>query len=260
MPRIENLPEELYGPNTPYHHTTDNLPLENLLRRQNLINSALDNLVEQQRDAIGTQGTLANRLNQSLNEDGSLRVAAVDDLEHSIEAHTDTDTYVRMLKAESDKLSLIADEATNFAFSVQEEEDGDIVLFDSGVLRLVPSSSITPEIVDSTKVRLNLAFPLEAAHRHYYDGTPVPVTVDDPDYVNYKVNSSATPFVEGSLRVYVNGVRLSATAELYVPGALVTDPWTLMTYTPDHEAGTFAFSLALNEEDIIRIDYDISFV
>lgn len=261
MPRIELLEVPLFSPNDPYHFEFDNLPLKNLIRRQNLINLALDDLIRQTTDAVGTQGTFSNRLNQSLNPDGSLKTAAVDEAEHSIESHTDGDTYVRMLRSESQKLALIAESATDFYVEVQLDDDGlEVVPFNDGALRLVPSSTVTFTVESPNKLKFHFGFPVEAAHRHYYDQTPVSADGTDPDFVNYLVNSEATPFVDGSLRVYVNGMRLSASDKIYVPGALVNDPWTHLKFTPNPTEGTFALSSALSEEDVIRIDYDISFV
>lgn len=259
MPRIELIPEVLYGPNDPIHWETDNLPLKAIIRRQNLINLALDDLIEQMRDAIGTQGSVANRLNQSLNADGSLRSEAVDDALHSIEDHTDTDNYVRMTKDQSDKLDLISDEATDVTLRVYT--DGVTFMdFDSGVVEIKPSTTVTPSIEAPNIVKLNLAFPASAAHQHFYGLEPVHVNLVTPDYVNYKVNSMATPYIEGSLRITINGTRIYEDAEVYVPGSLVDDPWTLMQFTPDHTSGTFELSAAITEEDVIRIDFDIALV
>jgi hypothetical protein len=260
MPRIELIDVPLFGPNDPYHFEYDNIPLKNILRRQILINLSLDELVGQQRDAIGTQGSLANRLNQSINADGTLKVEAINSAEHSIESHTDSDIYVRMLRAESDKLTLISDNATDFSCEIIAEGSDDPVVFDSGVLRIIASESITWEITDTNNLKAHLGFPLESAHQHYYDITPENASTSDPDFINYKVNSSSTPFISGSLKVYVNGLRLTASASIYIPGHLVNDPWTLLTYTEDSSNGIFQLSTALSEEDIIRIDYDISYV
>ena len=258
MPRIELIDVPLFGPDDPYHFHFDNLPLKNLIRRQNLINLSLDNVIGQTRDAIGTQGTIANRLNQSINPDGSLKVDAVDEVLHSIEAHTDTEDFVRMTKSESDKLALISDEATDVSLEVQTDTEGDeITSFDSGIVRFIPSSSITWEIDSPNKVKAHLAFPLESAHVHYYDQTPVPTEVETVFAVN---NLELPVYTEGSLRVYVNGVRLSSSSSVYAPGALVTDPWTLLTYTTDAENGLFTLSAAPSEDDVIRIDYDNSYL
>lgn len=257
MPRIELIPEVLYQSNDPYHWEIDNLPLKSILRRQNLINLALDNVIGQMRNAIGTQGSVANRLNQSINADGSLKASAVDETQHSIAEHTDTDDYVRMTKDQSDKLDNIADEATNLKVRVYTS-DTEYVDFDAGVLQIKPSTTVTAEIEAPDVLKLNLAFPADAAHQHYYGLDPVPDNLSDPDYTNYKVNSISSAFVEGSLRVYINGVRIYEDAEVYVPGALVDDPWTLMSYTSDFEDGTFELSTAISDADVIRIDFDTS--
>lgn len=277
MPRIELIDVPLYTPQDPYHWKFDNLPLQNLMRRQNLINLALDDLVTQTRDAIGTQGTIANRLNQSIDEDGDLKKTAIDKALHSMGKHVDDEwgdseeydawiatrsaPFVRMEKSEADKLANIAENATNLSVQVQEDAEGDdIVSFDSGILKFLPSSSISWEIVAPNKLKANLGFPIASAHKHYYDQTPVDFTTSSPDYKKYKVNTTSTSFVEGTLRVYVNGVRISATEAIYVPGALVNDPWVLLYVTPNHTDGTFTLSKALSEDDIIRIDYDVAFV
>lgn len=277
LPRIELIDVPLFNPDDPYHWQFDNLPLKNLMRRQNLINMALDDLIVQTRDAIGSQGTLANRLNQSINDDGTLKPEAIDAAMHSMGAHTDdffgtqdeyddwettrTSPFIKMMKSEADKIAGVASGATNLKVEVQRDEDGlDVVLFDAGTLKFLPSSSVTWEIQSPNKVSAHLGFPIESAHLHYYGQTPVHETISDPDFRHYLINSVASEFVEDSLRVYVNGVRLSNSQSIYVPGALVDDPWTLLTYTADADTGTFALSAAISEEDVIAIDYDIQFI
>ena len=259
MPRIELIPEVYYNPQDPYHWEVDNLPLKNIIRRQNLINLSVDNVLEQIRDAIGTQGSMANRLNQSINQDGSLKTEAIDAAMHSIAEHTDTEDFVRMTKAQSDKLDLISDEATNL--SIQIDTDGtSFVLFDAGVIEIQASSSVTPIVTAPNILTFELGFPVAAAHQHYYGSTPVHTDLLDPDYINYTVDSGPSAFVEGSLRVFVNGVRIFEDQEVYAPGPLADDPWTLLSFTPDPINGAFALSSAISEDDIIKIDYDILFV
>jgi len=259
MPRIELIPEVYYQPNDPIHWEYDNLPLKNIIRRQNLINLSLDDVLEQMRDAIGTQGSVANRLNQSIAEDGSLKTAAIDDALHSIEEHTDGTTYVRMTKAQSDKLDLVEDEATDVILQVNSDGSS-MVTFDTGTVIFDVSDSVTPSVVSPNKVKFELAFPAAAAHQHYYGLNPVHANLVTPDYTNYKVNSGATAYVEDSLRVHVNGVRIFETDDVYVPGELVDDPWTLLHFTPNHSAGTFALSSAITSADVIKIDFDISYI
>lgn len=259
MPRIENLPEVLYQPNDPIHWEIDNLPLKNILRRIDLVNMAVDNALEQIREATGTQGSMANRLNQSINEDGSLKTAAIDAALHSIEEHEDTDDYVRMTKSQSDKLDLVASEATDI--TIQVDNDGSAaVLFDEGLIEIQASDTITPIVEAPNIVKFDLNFSVEAIHAHHYGLTPVHANLITPDFTNYKVNSLATPYIEDSLRVFINGVRIFDGTGIYVPGPLVEDEWVLIHFTPDHEAGTFELSEAITEDDVIRIDFDIALV
>lgn len=259
MPRIELIPEVYYTSNDPIHWEVDNLPLKNIITRQQLINMALDNVIEEMRDAIGTQGSVANRLNQSLNADGTLKVSAVDATLHSIDDHTDSDDYVRMTKDQSDKLDLIQDEANELTVTVYTD-DVTFTDFDTGSIVLKPSATVTPSVESPNIIKFNMTFPDSAAHRHYYGLVPVNVSLVTPDYINFKVNSIASEYVEESLRVYINGVRIFADAEVYVPGPLVADPWTLMSFTEDFEDGLFELSSAITEDDIIRIDFDITLV
>lgn len=262
MPEIDLISPVYYDPNSPYYYLYDNLPLRNIIQRQGLLNLALDNVIAQMTDAIGTQNTVANRLNQSINPDGSLITSAIDAALHTMDDHTDTENYVRMQASQSTKLNLIADGATNFGVNVQIDNATPPTLanFNSGVLELDWSDSVTFSITAPNKIQMNLGFPVVAAHQHFYDQTPVPANSITPDYISYKVNSMSTAIMLGSLRVYVNGIRLSSTATIYAPGNQVSDPWTLLQFTPNENAGTFFFSTVLASDDVVRIDYDTSYV
>jgi hypothetical protein len=259
MPRIELIPEVLYGPMDPIHWEIDNLPLKAILRRQNLINLALDNVIAQIRDAIGTQGSLSNRLNQSINPDGSLKAESINETLHSIEDHQDTDLYVRMTREESEKLANIADEAKNISFEIFTNESS-FVGFSEGVLKIKPSSTLIPSFEAPDVVRFNLNFPASSAHQHYYGLVPVHEDIVNPNHKDYRVVSANTNFIEGSLRVYINGVRIFEGEEVYVPGAMLEDAWTLISFAPNPSDGSFELSSAITEDDIIRIDFDISLV
>lgn len=258
MPRIELIDVPLWQSNDPYHWEYDNLPLKNLMRRQNLINLSLDRVISQLRDAVGTQNTVANRLNQSISPDGSLKAAAVDETMHDIGSHTDSEEYVRMTKDQSDKLNRVADEASDVVVDIVIDDT--TIPFHEGNLTLTPSSTITFSFETPNVLKFNMAFPAEAAHRHYYGSTPVSQDIVNPDYKTFWVNPGHTAFVSGSLKVYVNGVRLSSVYSIYVPGALVTDPWTLLSFTPTPATGAFALSDAISEDDVIEIDYDLLLV
>lgn len=274
MAELEKFPVPLYNPLHPYHWEYDNLPLKALMDRDEAINGQLEYVAAIIRDSNGTQGTLSNRLDQSLEADGSLKDEAIDDADHNIADHQDGSRtldsveitelenlgyeltnpvpFVRMLEAERDKLARIAPEATNMTIGV-EETISNAVLFTQGPVTFTSSPTITFEAVEENKIKANMAFPVEAAHRHYYDLEPV-----TEDFKNYQVTSVSTPYMEGTLRVTINGIRISSSADIYVPGNLVTDTWTLNSFTPDDSAGTFELATAVTEDDIVRIDFDVS--
>lgn len=258
MPRIELIPEVFYQPNDPIHWEYDNLPLKNIIRRQNLINLALDNVITDMREAIGTQGSVANRLSQSINPDGSLKVEAIDEVLHSIEQHSDSDNYVRMSVAQSDKLDLIADEATNLVITFSDNTSE--VTLDSGEVIFESSNTITTAFTSPNRIKFNLNFPTESAHRHYCGVTPYHANDITPDYINYTTPSPITSYMDGSLKVYVNGMRIFEDDDVYVPSANLTNAWTLLHFTADSTNGTLQLSEALNSSDIIKIDFDVSLV
>jgi len=247
MPRLVDVPA--YDPLDPYHHEYDNRPIEALKLRTEQLNDAVEIQRDIMTEAIGSQGTLSNRLNQSMEEDGSLKTDAIDAALHSIEEHADTDDYVRMTSAERDKLALIDDEATNVTLTFELGDDTD-VSFTNGEVIFENTNSVAWSVTAPNKVRADLGFPVAAAHTHLYDVNP---TTDDN--LTY---SLPTAFIEGSLRVYINGIRLSQYEEVYVPSA-IADSQFLVKYTADNEEGTFVLSNSIEDEDVIRADYDISF-
>jgi hypothetical protein len=281
MPDLSKLPIPKYDPLHPYHWEYDNVPIEVLALRDQLINGELENHAEILRNAAGNQGTIDNRLNQSLEQDGSLKASAIDETLHNISEHSDGSKtvdvseldyynntlnytnvinpvpFVRMLEAERAKLALISSEATNITFEI--ETISNTLAIEEGKIYIEGSESIqwdvTAPVPPSNAVTIKpiLTIPLEFAHRHYYDLEPITT-----DYVTYKVTSVNTPYVEGSLRVYINGIKLITDAEIYVPGNTMTEEWTLNSFTPDHEAGTFELNTAITSSDIIRIDFDVS--
>ncbi len=281
MPDIEKIEPTLHQPLDPYHWHYDNLPLQTILERQELINSAVDINSKLLRDATGTQGTIANRLQQSIDEDGTLKDDAIDIALHNIAQHTDgNDTltsdeiddiaetlgyvvsnpvpYVRMLEAERSKLALISDNAT--ALKLMYQGASTTTTYEDETIELVDTDTATWEITSPNKLGINLSFPADAAHAHIYGAVPVASNLMSPDYINYKTTSVATPYIYGSLRVYLNGIRLNATDSVYVPGPDGPSGTSYLTkFTPDSDAGTFALSRAIDSDDIIVIDFDVSY-
>jgi hypothetical protein len=284
VPDLTKIPVPQYQANQPYHWEYDNLPLKALEDRDTVINNAVDNQSQILNDAAGTQGNLSNRLNQSIDENGNLKPAAVDESLHNIANHSDGSKevssaeldfyittlgystavnpvpFVRMLEAERGKLALVAEEATSLALEFCTDVSctpSNIILFDNQTVQLRSSSYITWEFQNPNIIKTVLAISVEFAHRHYYDIEPI-----TQDNINYDVSSVSTRYVEGSLRVYLNGVRLSSETVVYYPP--ISNPsvnvWSSNQFTPDHEAGSFTLLNAITEYDVIRIDYDVSVI
>lgn len=287
MPQIELVPVPLYQPNDPYNHEIDNLPIKGLIDRILLVNSQVDIDANILRQSIGSAGTLAARLAKAHNDDGSLKSSAVNDANHNIAYHTDgqitisgvTYDYVRMTAAERAKLSLVAENATNLSImfdldmvpssipsniSVLSVTD---VMFDNDLLRFKKSDSISWRIDETGSILAETSFPVSVRHNHFYDLTPTHKTPSTPDYKNYKVTSIGTPYKEQTLRVYVNGVRLSRSETVYVPYNFTgTGPsWKLIKFAEATAtdgivtSGEFSLSTAITATDIIRIDFDTQY-
>lgn len=249
MPNIDLITVPKYQSYQPYHYEYDNLPLESLMQIVSLINSAVDNVTDVVSQAAGSAGDLNNRLNQSLKQNGDLKPSAIDTALHSIEEHADTDDYVRMTSAERAKLDLIADNAVNINVKVASIEFPS----ESVILEVGNSDSISWRWEDD-KIYADTTFPTTAVHQHNYN--LIPITVD---YQNYQVTSLSTPYIEGSLRIYINGIRLSHEQEIYVPGPTPIDAWTLISYTEDASNGLFVLSTTITSSDFISIDFDVAF-
>ncbi len=259
MPDIDLIPVPRYSALQHYHVDYDNLPLDALITRIGLVNSAVDIVSDDVRNAVGTAGTLANRIGASLNANGSLKPTAIDSALHNIGYHADgtgpdSVDYVRMKQEERDKLALVADEATSMTLEVQTISN--IVLFDEGPVLFEPSNTILWTVTAPNKVKANLTFPMDSVHRHYYDILPQNV-FGPPDWKTF-TTGSASPFIEGSLRVHINGIRLSDSDEIYVPSYNLSNPWQLNQFTPDVNGLGFTLLNAITSNDIIRIDFEIS--
>lgn len=295
MPSIELIPVHLYQPTDPYNHQVDNRPLLDLIDRILLVNSQVDvdSIILQ--NAQGTQGNLANRLAQSINDDGSLKTSAVDATEHNIAHHTDGSvtvndvpiSYVRMLNAERAKLTEISAGANNLdilvvlntvapsglpsqisVISVSEVEYLD------GTFKLKPSDSIYFEVDTEGAISAHTDFPSTVRHIHNYDIIPAHQNVTTPDYKNYKVTTAGTPYRVGSLRVYINGICLIRSGNIatgkapranYVPTnfAAGSPTWLTYTFTEDTDtdglvtSGKFSLSSAIGVNDVISVDFDV---
>lgn len=262
MPRIDLIPECLYEPLTPYHYLYDNQPLRNILARIGMVNNTVDLDHIAIMGAAGSAGTIANRLTVSLEDNGELKPTAIDAAEHYIGMHTDdtdqsafldvSDTFVRMTERERDRLVMMDDEANllNITFETAGPS-ATPVPFTNGTVTMANSLS-TSWRYQSGKMYLDLAFPLESAHQHYYDIVP---DNPDADFLTFYVPFE---YIEGSLRVHINGIRLTEVDEIYHPTA--TQEWLLNKYTIDGIDPTkFTLDNAITSDDVMRIDYDRAF-
>lgn len=251
MPRIELIQENLHDALSPYHHEFDNLPLRSILARQTLINTTLDKFVADVSNAMGSAGSLAARLDKSLTDSGGLKAVEIDAALHSIEEHEDSNDYVRMTADERAKLALIDDEANELNFNFETASPSSTPIeFETGTVVVADSTSITWRY-ESGKIKADLSFATSSLHQHTYNEPAIHVS-------NYRTFKTPQPFVEGSLRVYVNGTRVYEGVEVYHPGATPTDPYTLNQYVSTYSTGVFIFDSALESDDIVMCDFDRS--
>jgi hypothetical protein len=281
LPSIELVDVPLYQANQPYNHVEDNIPIQGLIDRILLVNNQVDIDATTLRDAIGSVGSLAARLAASLNDDGSLKANAVDNTAHNIAEHSDgvivisdiSYSYVRMTAEERSKLALVSDDATNLTLKVEitggtpsnisnlSVVDIDEVVFQGGQIALRGSDAITWRLDVDGALIADTTFPAAARHRHYYDVTPTHQNALSPDYQSYKV---AYPYKEASMRVFVNGVRLSTSVEVMVPTIFgASGPtWVPLKFTEDTATsgsvigGKFSLSDSITSSEDIRVDFD----
>lgn len=260
MPEINSIPEVLYQANQPYHHLYDNLPLKNILARIGMVNIQVDTNTDVLRGAAGSVGSLNNRLDVSLESNGELKTSAVDECMHSIESHTDGENYVRMTTEERGKLGLVLDGANMLRLDVQNL-DGSFDSFppelESGVLRLVRSPSIFFEFSAPDTLAIHSNLPPDVAHRHHYDVTPAYDNPSSPSFQNYKTSSLNTPFMDGTLRVYLNGTRLTDESINVMSHTSSSTSWVgTFIASQDPESGMFSLNRAIHVDDVLKIDFD----
>jgi hypothetical protein len=253
MPHLNNIPEVLYDANQPYHYHYDNLPLRNILQRIDLVNIQVDTNTDILRGSGGSAGSLSERLEVSLEESGRLKKSAVDFCEHSIGAHADTNEFVRMTIEERARLASMDNSANKLYLDVAGS------VFSSGTLVFEDSDTAYFDSPSSNRIRVNVDFPLDTAHRHYYEVDPFLDIGSSSSSMNYKTTITGKPFAEGSLRVYVNGVRLSSSSMM--PVAVWDGSSWRNTYVASQNpvAGTFSLNRVLGGTEFIFIDFDESF-
>lgn len=261
MPDIQSIPEVLYQANQPYHVYYDNLPLRNILDRIGLVNIQVDTTADIVRGASGSAGSLNARLDASLDGLGHLKSGAVDMANHGIASHSDGGGFVRMTDEERTKLSSVQNEANRLDVEIEDSVSEDSVAFpptgSNGTLKLRKSSTVFFEFENPDIVRIHSVFPPDAAHKHSYDLVPAYDVPSGPTRKIYRTTAVNTPFEEGSLRVYVNGVRLTNSPVKVLDYSSTTPVWVSnYILNQDSAGGTFELNRALSPSDVIRIDFD----
>ena len=294
MPEINKIPESscLYDGNQPYHVHYDNLPLKSILTRIDLVNAQVDINSDILRGSGGTVGSLKNRLSASLHDNGKIISSSVDNSLHNVGYHLDGQyggvDYVRMKQDERDKLELINSQANKLYIEIEDKisisstpifsESPEYYTIETGTLKFKSSDTVffdfeaasTEEIGQNIAgvIRAHSVFPPNAAHRHNYGIVPDHQDTSSPDYENFVTTktTSLASFMEGSLRVYVNGVRLSAPTEynltpsVNVPNHDATEWKELYVALQDSETGDFSLNIPITQNDQIFIDFDQSLV
>jgi hypothetical protein len=251
MPDISNIPIPYYQPLDPYNHIVDNQPIHALADRTEILNAAIDINTSVLIAAAGNQGTVGNRLSQSINQDGSIKSIAIDNALHSIEAHLDSGGYVRMTLSEREKLDLIADGATNLNLNIQTISG--IIPFSNSNLNIYQSDTVNWRLTNN-KIYADAKFP-ETVHRYDYGAVT-------SDYQNYKI---IVPYKSGNLRVYVNGVRVKQGVSAQIPTiSSGIASWTSVKYLEGVadsngiiQDGSFSFTTALNSNLKVFADADM---
>lgn len=287
MPEINLIPESscLYDGNQPYHVLYDNLPLKNILRRIELVNTQVDINTDILRGSGGNVGSLNNRLLVSLHDNGKIISSSVDNSLHNIGYHLDGSyegvEYVRMTQSERDKLSLIGSEANNLQIEIEDKIDNEVFLenpisrkITSGTVVLRSSDTVFFNFESATSeeignnvsgiIKAHCLFPPSSAHRHNYGIIPVVESLVSPNNKNYITTTINTQFIEGSLRVHINGVRLNYATEenptpsVLVPNSTATEWNEFYIQSQNAESGEFSLNSAIGENDQIVIDFDES--
>ena len=257
MPDIDLIPIPSYQPLQPYYWTYDNMPLEAINQREQLINNAVDANTETLRASIGSTGSLNVRLDQSLLPNGDLRVAKINEALHNIGAHEDGSydgvDYVRMTLSEREKLALVASEAKNI--TIQVDLISEVVFFDNGPIIFENSSTISFTVNQPNRLSADVTVGLQNAHRHFYQIVPLSKSLTN-DYFNF-ITGLNVPYTQGSLRVYVNGTRLFSDILTYYAPPVPTRSWLENKFTETVDGLGFFFENQIKPDDVIRIDFDL---
>jgi hypothetical protein len=286
MPNINSINIPSYQPNQPYFWTYDNLPIDAIKQRENLINSAVDNNSYELRNAAGDAGTVGVRLAQSMDATGHLLEDAVNGVNHRISSHRDDSanvdantlsgyqilfstltnpvSFVKMLEVERSKLSTVSENANFLQLNIQTASNV-AQLTDTQVL-FQPSDTISwkllgnPGVDDQVYLSAEVSSGLSNPHKHYYQMTPIKALVSSTSPNYNKVYTIGMTFMSESLKVYINGIRLFSDAVVFYPTRSSTPEFKQNSFTPNLNNNGFSLLNAISSDDIIRVDFDVSMV
>ena len=251
---LSSLDIPKYQPGDPYHWIYDNKPLMSLVKRDEILSNQLNNVIKILKD--NDIQNLLSRINVSINSDGTLKPVAIDNANHSVADHSDTDEYVRMTSEERSKLDGIADNAKNISFEFKDKDDNLTASIDNGVFTFKDTNGINWSI-NNNVVEADLGIPTDY-HQHFYQVSPELITSGGvtTGYTGYV-------FKPGSLRVYINGSRIyNQEDKSYYPvlvdsGTSVSvSSWRKIHFTEDANSGSFVLSATLDMDSAIFVDFD----
>jgi hypothetical protein len=271
MPDLpSNVP--VYTADQPYYYKFDNLPIDSLIQRDNIINAQVDANTAILEEAAGTAGTLPVRLSQCMDPLGNLTALGVNNAEHNIGYHVDgagpdSVEYVRMTLDERTKLETVAADATSFYIKVTPENTGgspsnNPVPFEQGFVTFEPSDTVTWSINNGQKITANVVA-LPDSEVRFSNVVPENAYLT-PDYKNYLTGIGA-PFLSGSLSVYINGIRIFETKTVYATSmsgvGVVANPnlkWVPRSFVPTINKLGFSLNSGLCSDDVVMIDFAVS--
>lgn len=254
MPNLDIIPVPTITPLTPYNHIADQMPIDALKERIDIVNNEVDNNSQILRESIGSSGTLSARLAKSIKDDGTIKTIAIDNCLHSIAKHIDGDGFVRMRLDERNKLSFISPNANKLVINVQGVSQ--VINFDSGEFKLRNSDTVNWR-VDNGNVYADSAFPANVRHTHYYGIIPTHINISSPNYKNYKTTTNNQSYRSNSLRIYVNGIRLNKQVNTTI---IRSNSTVNLTYSEsDNLNGLFELSQSILSSDVIIIDFDVNY-
>jgi hypothetical protein len=206
MANIDQITIRRFGSQvSPYDHEKANEPIDDLASVIAIVNAESSSNHEVLEQARGGTGSLSERLDVSLNQDGTIKPEAIESVPIAAVAEQDTDSSsdkVIPTRGQLDKLEEIAPRANRFTMRLGDGEsfDGNVVL--SHGETIVARSTRRSD--NTTVLHLDTAFSGDRIHEHrtYQDCRTM-----SSDGIALIPNSADDP-IPGTVRVYLNGIMM----------------------------------------------------